>query len=150
MTITDCGVFDLLHTPEAGYWYNQPDKEAYSSISAVIMVRWRLTIVAPLEGVVEQFVKVLGTHVNMVASFVAEEDPIQLDALLKDFSTDVILVAPACKEAVVSLELPATWSSVALEKVVLESRPAGALTAVQTQSWLANQLQRHLDGAVGY
>jgi cyclophilin family peptidyl-prolyl cis-trans isomerase len=154
VTITDCGLFDPLTTPGAGYWYDQPDEEAYSGISPVFMVRPRVTLVAPSQGVVERFVKALGTHVDVVASLIVEREGdsasvhARLKELLTDFGIDVVLVAPACKETIVSLEIPSYWASIGgAEEVLLESKPVGALAAVRTQSWLSKRPQWHLDGA---
>jgi hypothetical protein len=122
------------------------------------MVRPRVTLVAPSQGVVDRFIKALGTHVDVVASLIVEQEgdsasaQARLKELLSDFGTDVVLVAPACKDTTVSLELPSNWTAIGgVEEVVLESKPVGALSAVRTQSWLSKRSQWHLDGAViGY
>jgi hypothetical protein len=59
VTITDCGIFTPFETPAAGYWFDQPDNEAYSGVSPIFVVRPRVAVVAPVAAIVERFVKAL-------------------------------------------------------------------------------------------
>lgn len=156
VTITDCGLLTPYETPGAGYWFDQPDDEAYSGISPIFMVRPRVAVVAPTAAVVETFKKALGSFCTVVAVFSTDEHnnnkddddeqsignsiPTKLKDLLDNFGVDVILVAPACRDVMVEL-LPSQQDHV----VVLETKPVGALAAVRTQSWLSRE--SHLDGA---
>ena len=58
--------------------------------------------------------------------------------LLNDFAVDVVVVAPACSEAVsLPLEnLSAAWGE---KKVLVQAKPVQARAAVQQQTWLADQ-----------
>lgn len=150
VTITDCGVFTPFETPAAGYWFDQPDEEAYAGISPIFVVRPRVAVIAPVAAVLERFVKALGSVCDVVASISSDrgDDSIldKVKNLLLNFGVDVILVAPACTDLMMPLELPPSWPF-DKTKVVIEAKPVEALAVVHTQSWLSNEWQ--LDGLAG-
>lgn len=151
VSITDCGLYTPGVTPGAGYWYDQPDEEAYSGISPVFMVRPRVAVVAPSETVMARFESALGTtpRVSLVESSRSvcdtdeDQDALrqQLQTLLDQEGVDVIVVAPACKDVVATAGLKAPR-----ENMILDCKPVGALQAIQTQSWVAQQSTWQLDG----
>jgi cyclophilin family peptidyl-prolyl cis-trans isomerase len=157
ITITDCGIFSPLMTAGAGYWYDQPDEEAYSGVSPVFMVRPRVAVVGPSRSVLERFQKAMGTHATIVQSLSADEfetnEAIQtrIQELLSSFSIDVVVVAPACKDELQSTRLPSAWteidSSIAIDQVVMEAKPVDALSAIWRQSWMSKRDAWQLDGA---
>ena len=159
VTITDCGVFQPLHTPGAGYWFDRPDSDAYTGTSPVFMVRPRVALVAPTTAALDKFQKALGSFAAIVATLTTTTESSSSSSLastladkLETFAIDVILVAPASKEAIVSsgLELPAVWGDeIAFDEVVIDAKPVGALAALRTRSWMSQKRQQWpLDGAV--
>ena len=163
-TITDCGIHHPLYTPGAGYWYDQPDNDAFHGISPVFMVRPRVLVIAPTNAVADKFRKGLVSYTAVTCWTVADPDPnrneegkeslepsVLMDRVterLSQFGIDVVVVAPACKSVVAGMVLPAGWESCSLDKVVLEAKPVEALELVRTKSWLAKRTQWKLDGAV--
>ena len=147
ITITDCGIYTPLETPGAGYWYDQPDHEAYSGVSPVFMVRPRVAVVAPSLSVVERFQKAMGNQA-VVTAVCAEQGGVQstIKELLNNFAIDVVVVAPACRDLVKSI--PELYGEFSLDEVVLESKPVNALKVVWTRSWLQKRRGFPLDGAM--
>lgn len=148
-SITDCGIFTPLHTPAAGYWYDQPDAEAYTGISPIFMVRPRVAVVAPSNQVMERFRKAMDAHAIVISIICAEKEPVKerIAKLLTSFTVDVVIVAPTCSSMVVSFPLPEAYSEVSNEEVILEAKPAEALRKVWAQSWLSTRCKFPLDGA---
>lgn len=146
--ITDCGIWKPLETPGAGFWYDQPDPETYAGISPVFVVRPRVAVVGSTAAVIAKFRAVLGTSCVVTAVPVDEEPSLleRLQALLRNFAVDVVVVAPACSPQVTgtSLDLPAAFGD---RQVVVTAKPVQALAAVRQQTWLAEQNDWQLDGA---
>lgn len=145
ITITDCGIFNPLETPGAGYWFDQPDNEAYSGVSPVFMVQPRVAVVAPSPSIVAKFQKQMGNQAVITAVC---DDPgrvqSRIDELLRTFAVDVVVVAPACGGLVESI--PESHGAFSPEEVVLEAKPVDALKAIWTRSWLKKRSGFPLDG----
>ena len=154
VTITDCGIYDPLQTPAAGYWYDQPDAESYCGISPVFIVQPRVAVLAPSSSVLENFRKKMGRFVAFTGIVVnnlggIEDVRAKLEEFLGNFRVDVILVAPACKSIMASMDPPPIWSAIdntlSVDQVILECKPADALRVIQTQSWLSMKSDWHFD-----
>lgn len=157
ISITECGVWaPLLGSPGSGYWFDQPDAEAFSGISSVFMVRPRVAVLAPSIPVLEKFYKVLGTNCTMtrIKDEELEEatsDTATIERMLERFEVDVVAVAPACSKHIQSvIKLPAAWTAagITVDQVVIAAKPVEALTAVRSKSWLANQSSWQLEGKI--
>ena len=118
------------------------------SISPVFVVRPRVAVVGSTAAVIAKFRAVMGTSCVVTAVPVDEEPSLleRLQALLRDFAVDVVVVAPACSPQVAgaSLDLPAAFGD---RQVVVTAKPVQALAAVRQQTWLAEQSDWQLDGA---
>jgi peptidylprolyl isomerase len=160
--ITDCGVFDPIIVPGAGYWYDQPDPDSFSGTTPVFMVRPRVAVVAPNAAVADKFRKAFGTHCSVV-SVVPEQETIsesneatlvdRVGVLLASFAVDVVLVAPALKHLVprIRLDPSSSWATATAEpipasEVIMECKPVEAMATIRTQSWLAKRTSWQLDG----
>ncbi|KAL7579309.1 hypothetical protein ACA910_013992 [Epithemia clementina (nom. ined.)] len=160
IVITDCGIWTPLATPAAGYWYDKPDADSYSGKSPVLIVRPRVTVVAPNAAALQKFHQVLAASCVVVASIIITDVADDKDdddddsnnkkgrsiqSMLEEFGTDVVLVAPACKQTVLKAitQLPESWTKrlpdLSLEQVVMDAKPVEALTCVRQQSWLAQK-----------
>lgn len=164
ITITDCAIFHPFHTPGAGFWYDKPDPESWSGTSPTFVVRPRVAILAPSEKARKTFVKAIGEKCSVVASISLpdNEDPSgeegtatigqveeRLSESLSNFSTDVILISPACRDVKTRLKLPGSWTdaSFTIDEVVLVAKPVEALKRMHAQSWLSKHRGHwHLDG----
>jgi cyclophilin family peptidyl-prolyl cis-trans isomerase len=157
--ITDCGVYAPFYTPGAGYWYDQPDAESYSGLSPVFMVRPRAAVLAPSSAAVDKFVKVMGDAMITTPLMLEEYEnneavALRISHLLETFAIDVVVVAPACKDVARDLKLPQSWiescklqgETIAIDQVVLTSKPVEVLITVWTQSWLSKRSSWRLDG----
>jgi peptidylprolyl isomerase len=154
ITITDCGVWKFGEIPGAGFWYDQPDLDSYSGISATFVVRPRVAVVVPSLAVLQKFSDALDLFTVVtpviVDSSAARDasNPSTQDrvvALLNDFSVDVIVVAPACRMEL-TLPLPVDHASLWEGRtVVVQAKPVDALTTIRQQTWLADQ-DWQLDG----
>ena len=117
VVVTDCGIWDPGHTPGAGYWYDQPDPDAYTGVSPIFIVRPRVVTVSPTDAVRDKFRQALAAHHAIETELVltvgssdntqAGDEPSssstsisvvaqQLHELLQKCALDVIVVAPAC------------------------------------------------------
>ena len=162
ITITDCGIFTPLQTPGAGYWYDKPDAECWNGISPTFMVRPRVAIVSP-EGARQKFEDAIGSVCSIVLSIgiddissvndSEEKKPawVILRESLSSFSTDVVVIAPACKEVKSKMGrlLPESWNSsgFTFDEAVLIAKPLEAISAIHTKSWLFKHREHwQLDG----
>jgi cyclophilin family peptidyl-prolyl cis-trans isomerase len=149
VTITDCGLYTPFKTPGAGYWFDQPDDEAYSGVSPIFVQRPRVAVVAPSGAVIARFVKALGSLCDIVAHLCTDQKgnavSKEMFQLLENFGADVILVAPACVSLIADFTLPPKWSSLEESKVILEAKYVEALEVIRTRSWLSGESK--LDGA---
>lgn len=145
VAITDCGIFHPLVNAGAGYWYDQPDVDSFTGSTPVFMVRPRVAIVAPSEGVCEKFTSALGTNAVVIENVIVscEEDDVQynhqITKLLDTFSVDVVIIAPAYKDKFDALKLPLSWSELrSLDKneVILQAKPIEALRKIKLESWM--------------
>ena len=149
ITITDCGIFKPLDTPGNGFWYDAPDADSYSGISSLFIVRPRIAIVAPSSAVIQKFKSAMTDKVSVVGEIATDvltevsDQQQQLMNYLNRYQADTILVAPACKASIESMELPSSWLSsssspggISLKEVVLVSKPIDAMTKIASESWL--------------
>ena len=153
ISVTDCGVYQPFLTPGSSYWYDTPDPESYSGIEPVFMVRPRVVLVSPTANVSSKFRASLDDKCSLVMTILAndtEKGQIQqlIDDLLVRSATDLVLVAPACKDSVDGIKLPDSWikGGFQLEEVILAAKPVEAHSIVVTASWLRAQKQWRLDG----
>ncbi len=131
--VTECGVYEPLHTPAAGYWFDQPDADSYLGSTPVFMSRPRIVVVVPTAAVSTKFQHILGSFVTCVATIIVsnneattvgtltadweiqQQDKVvvveELEKMLGNFLVDVIVAAPACAECVSSISVPASWMS---------------------------------------
>lgn len=138
--ITDCGIWAPFLVPAAGYWYDQPDKDSFSGVSPVFMVRPRVAIVAPNASIVDRFTRVLLKNCDITAITQDKPDAIALvTSLLEEFAIDIVIFAPACNKTIDTL--PASWTALGavLEKVVLDAKPINAPQIIRDRSWLADK-----------
>ncbi len=161
ITITDCGIFQPLHTPGAGYWFDKPDADSWNGISPTFVFRPRLAILAPTDDALQKFRTAVGSFACVVANVCFESmgnNPSEAAALLMDtlnsFSADIVLIAPACKDVRGFMELPQSWIGVTgaileVDDVVLIAKPLEALPSIRSKSWVSKQHihQWQLDGA---
>lgn len=162
ITITDCGIFQTLRTPGAGYWFDKPDADSWNGISPTFIVRPRLAVLAPTEDAVQKFRSAVGSFACIVTTISLESlgsNPSEAAAsllmdTLTDFVVDVVLIAPACKDVKDCLELPHSWINITsaiveIDDVVLIAKPLEALQAIRSRSWVSKQQihQWQLDGA---
>lgn len=153
--ITHCGLFVPLLTPGAGYWYDKPDAESWNGISPTFQVRPRVAIAAP-EAAKNKFKAAIGSYTSIVLSVGVNEDNAedirkQLWEALSSFSVDLLVIAPACKDLESKLgdSLPELWkdTNIALDEVVLVSKPLDVMASIHTKSWLAKHREHwNLDG----
>ena len=154
--ITDCGIYTPLHTPGAGYWYDKPDSESWNGISPTFMVRPRVAILAP-ESAMKKFKDSIGSLCSIVLSIEKDASSSGKSACdrlfesLSTFSADIVLIAPACKEAKLEMGgvLPESWndSGLSFDEVVLISKPLEAISSIHGKSWLSTRRQQwQLDG----
>ncbi len=159
--ITACGAFHALQTPGSGYWYDQPDAESFTGKTPVFMVRPRVGVIAPTQGICNKFIKMLGSGVTCTC--IAVDDIGSEDAavtlvheLLSSFSIDAILVAPPHKSAFQGFEIPQSWSEamkkhnrmIEKDQICLIAKPLEALSTIQDQSWLSKVSSYQLDGKI--
>ena len=154
--ITDCGVYIPLFTPGSGSWYDRPDAESYSGITAEFMVRPRVGILAPNKQVANKFNDALGEHAStllLVIDDIGGGDSAIREtalALLNNFVLDVILAAPACAGLLSLMDIPSSWKDAATrlseanaelskEEVFLVAKPVEALYTVVNKSWVAKR-----------
>lgn len=148
ITITDCGAYNPLVTPGAGFWYDRPDLESYSGITPEFIVRPRVGIVAPNNQVADRFKTALGEHASTLLVSVddvegGDDEVIQsVMKSLEHFALDLIVVAPACAKLLESMDIPTSWKETANEKslpekdtVFIEAKPVNVLTML-SQSWV--------------
>jgi len=131
--VTECGVYEPLHTPAAGYWFDQPDADSYLGSTPVFMSRPRIVVVVPSAAVSTKFQHILGSFVTCVATIIVsnneattvgtltadweiqQQDKVvvveELEKMLGNFLVDVIVAAPASAECVSSISVPASWMS---------------------------------------
>jgi hypothetical protein len=153
ITITDCGIYQPLSSPGAGYWYDQPDAESYSGVSPAFIVRPRVVCLAPSQDALEKFRNVLGSFCHIVSELEGDKldataQATAISKLLGGFSVDVALIAPACRAVKASIVLPAFWreNNLSVDEVVLEAKPIDALASIHSGSWMANRSTWQLDG----
>ena len=176
ITITDCGIYHPLHVPGNGYWYDQPDSESYTGISPTFICRPRVVIVVPNASVGTKFQSSLGSFVDIIEVLTLtimedntdDQEKVTTTAqrvleLLETFAIDVIVVAPACRDIILSTvtSLPQSWvdalsssdddvstTKITIDQVILESKPINALQHIQQNSWLSKQYRPswRLDG----
>ena len=145
--ITACGVYEPLHTPAAGYWFNQPD-DSYEGSSPVFMCRPRVAVLVPNFDIGKKFEKVLGTFATPNIISLDNSDIVEsgeaattyIDKLLSEYAIDAVLIAPACQAQAPS-QLPPAWKEVrndleiSLSDVVMVSKPIGSVAALK-KSWV--------------
>jgi cyclophilin family peptidyl-prolyl cis-trans isomerase len=164
IVVTDSGLFEPLHTPGAGYWYDRPDPDAYGGISPVFVARPRVAVVAPNAGVADRFHKALEKCCLVVTVLLDGDDSAssapptsRIAEMLEDFAVDVVLVAPACRDHVPLAELDAvldSWRSrwtgpsdaMDARRIIVEAKPTDALAAIHSQSWLNTRTGWVIDG----
>lgn len=140
VTITNCGVYEPLKSPGAGYWFDQPD-DSFQGSSPSFMCRPRVGVIAPSETVLAKFRSALSSFASFVPLLSPTENVSSISAkqkanrLLKDFALDVILVAPACKDEAPAM--PEAWIGIEGD-VVIVTKPIGALAAVRN-SWVKHR-----------
>jgi len=156
IVITDCRIFTPLQTPGAGYWYDKPDAESWNGISPTFMVRPRVAMLAP-DSAIQKFKNAIGSLCSIVLAIGKETNTLEKSASdlliesLSTFSVDVVVIAPACKEAKLEMGgcLPKSWneSGFAFDEVVLVSKPLEVMSSIHTKSWLSkHRHQWQLDG----
>jgi peptidylprolyl isomerase len=151
ITLTDCGLWVPFQTPPSGFWYDTPDPDSFSGVSSMFIVRPRVAVIGPNPMVLDKFRQVLRQKCTSVRLLpLAEKDAeskssdVVVDTvqdLLRSFSVDVVLVAPACRDIQSKIAVP--WSDdsdlrlrVDASKVIFECKPMDAVDTVYHQSWL--------------
>ncbi len=132
--VTECGVYEPLLTPAAGYWFDQPDADSYLGSTPVFMCRPRIALVVPAVAVSTKFKQIFGSCVTCVATIVVSSNVQatavgnltadweqqegnevvvvnQLEKMLGNFLVDVVVAAPACAECVSSISVPPLWKA---------------------------------------
>lgn len=156
--VTDCGLWEPLQQPGAGFWYDRPDPDTINSsrpgVSPVFVARPRVALVAPSEAVLERFVTALGSRHSVFHRLLLvsrEEVAVvanQLNELLAVFAVDVVVVAPACpRDAILAEMVTSPWGDelYPLETIVLTAKPVDAASVIQTHSWLARRSEWQFD-----
>jgi peptidylprolyl isomerase len=134
VTVTDCGIYVPFVTPAAGYWFDQPDPEAYGGISPVFRVRPRVGIVAPNPAVAERFIQRLHQrqrHAVVTILLGATQEDCQ--QALDSISVDVIVHAPTVDLS--GLVLSSAWHHTSIDQVVLSAKPLEADLVLAERSW---------------
>lgn len=149
ISITDCGVFHPLHTPGAGYWFDKPDMDSWTGVSPSFFVRPRIALLAPTDAAVQKFRIAIGSFACIAAIVCFEsiennlsEAAYLLTEALKNFSVDVVVIAPPCKDVKGQMRLPQSWidttdATVELDDVVVIAKPLEVLPAIQFKSWIS-------------
>ena len=143
--ITDCGIYDPLSTPAAGYWYDTPDPDSFSGSSPTFMVLPRVAVLAPTETVLRKFQTAMECTalVTLVsAEEYSESDQVaRIEELLGTFAIDAVIVAPVCKSVIPKISLPKRWTDANIQaaEVILETKPVESMAAVHNNTWLAKQ-----------
>ncbi len=162
--ITDCGTFTPLYTPGSGYWYDQPDSEAFSGMTPVLMVRPRVAIVAGTNGICDKFLGLLGSKVCPVSVIVDDLGDIEAAVgrvfdLLESFAVDMVIVAPVYADSFKNFQIPTLWLevtpsfggkgvSITKEEIIIISKPVEALRKIHSVSYMAKSSIYRLDGAL--
>lgn len=149
IVITDCGIYNPLDSPGAGYWYDSPDPVSFSGISPIFMVLPRVAIVAPNQAVLGKFEETMGASA-LLTPILADEysdeaaQSSRLQEILNNFAIDVVVVAPVCRSVISELILPTSWQekNMKTDDVVIEAKPVDAITAIHSQTWLSRQSWR--------
>lgn len=152
LRITDCGIFHQFHTPGAGFWFDKPDNECRNGVSPTFMVRPRVAILARKEEARQKFIKAIGSVCSLVLFICGDgeigEEKILIESL-SNFSTDIVLISPSCKDIMSRMELPKSWNGTGfvIDEVVLIAKPLEAISIIHTKSWLS-KYRKHwrLDG----
>jgi len=150
--ITDCGAYTPLLTPGAGSWYDRPDSESYSGVTAGFMVRPRVGIIAPNKQVGERFKAALEGHASTFVVTVddnkdgEDDNAVQtIMELLEKFALDIVAAAPACSKLLEKMDIPASWKAAASkngvtlperESIFIEAKPVNAIASILNQSWV--------------
>lgn len=150
--VTDCAIFGPLQTPGDGYWYDQPDPEAYRGSTPVFVVRPRVCVVAPNAAVGDRFVTALRGRCSVIAKIFtddgAKEGIDRIAELLGRFATDVVLVAPTCAGLLDNrLEISPSWkecksligAEIRISEVILVAKPVEAVATIRIKSWVAKR-----------
>ena len=137
ITITDCGVYQPLVTPGAGFWYDQPAPESFAGVSSTFIVRPRVAVLAHTEKVLTTYRHTLGTRCAIVTTWCCgdntrsentthtDDDAAVAAAhmttiltaardLLAKFAIDLLVVAPACQHLLHTPQLrtlPDSWTT---------------------------------------
>ncbi|KAL7456099.1 hypothetical protein ACHAWC_007601 [Mediolabrus comicus] len=144
--ITECGAYQHLLTPGCGCWFDRSDPESFSGKTAEFIVKVRVGVLAPTKTAAERFRSALGEHASVM--LVAEDDAEGIHLLaksLENFSLDVIIVAPASRTSLEEsfFEVPSSWTDLGnaptRDEIFLVSKPAEALSAVMSKSWLSKR-----------
>ena len=153
--ITDCGAYTPLQTPGAGSWYDRPDSDSYSGVTAEFMVRPRVGIIAPNKQVGERFKAALAEHASTYVVTVddnkdgEDDNAVQtiMDSLEK-FTFDIVVAAPACAKLLEKMDIPNSWKAAASkngvtlperESIFIEAKPVNAIASILNQSWVGNK-----------
>jgi len=155
--ITDCGAFYPLVTPGAGYWYDQPDAESFLGYTPTFILRPRIAVLSTTHAVCDKFKIMMGS--NVVVTSISVDCEGSQDAaservlsLLASFAIDLVLVAPAYKTLVDTLDLPHSWSELNMrikrDEVVIVSKPIDAIQMISTLSWVGKGASFQLDGII--
>jgi cyclophilin family peptidyl-prolyl cis-trans isomerase len=157
ITITDCGIFEPLRQPGAGFWYDKPDADSWNGVSPTFVVRPRLAILAPTESVLQKIKAAAGSLVSISLSVCADScddnEETQASILMEslaNFASDLVVIAPACKGVITKMDLPKSWidNGIVLEEVILVAKPLETIEAIRQKSWLAkHRSEWQLDGS---
>jgi peptidylprolyl isomerase len=178
VVITECGVFEPLLTPPAGYWFDQPDADSFLGSTPVFMCRPRVVLVVPTVIVSNKCKQSFGSFVMCVATIVVsseaatcgtittdweqqQRDKIiiikdEIEKMMEDFMVDIVVAAPACADSVASVSIPESWiSRLGRPKVTANLVSNGVVVIAKPSNCLfavrkswINQLGWTLDGAV--
>jgi cyclophilin family peptidyl-prolyl cis-trans isomerase len=140
ISVTDCGLWIPTETPGDGYWFDKTDPETYCGVTPIFCVRPRVALVVPSKSVMEKFQKELSSFcylLNVEVDDGTNETSAteQLKHLLDEYAIDVVLVAPACTVLLDAFRV--TWAGMSSTKVIMESKPIEAASAVKIRSWIA-------------
>jgi len=152
--VTHCGAFHPLQTAANGYWYDQPDADAYLGYSPIFVCRPRVCVVAPTKAVCEKFRSVLTNFTSLILiqtdDFLSDEiAKNKAVSLLECYCIDIILVAPACRALLESVTFPLTWealSNVGIGNVILSAKPVDSIQAIAEKAWFVKHTSWTLDG----
>jgi peptidylprolyl isomerase len=149
ITVTDCGLWKPFRTPPSGFWYDTPDPDSYTGVSSMFIVRPRVAVIGPNPAVLDKFYQVLRPKCTSVQLIPLNENHVEsksskavidtVQNLLRSYSIDVVLVAPACREIQSKIKLPWMEDSemhLNASHVILECKPMDAVDTVYHHSWL--------------